>query len=305
VVATAKIPKSKEKLQRPVDRHHALARIEEKSFWVTSRNRELAELLAALISRDEPVTVQKHGGVVVWGSYAGALEKDGTIVLDRKPDGRFKLVPIDTTPHSLLEEVAHIVGRDDTVVSEEGRHGLIFRGVMRSADERATAEPATPSGGDELGGGPAGTEQASEGSFELVTAADAIAAIKQKVSLEFIEMGVKVRVRGKQRDCEAVAKQIIKARPTVASQQGAKYMIEGNLNKPFVTKGANQQGPDANGVTTREDASERAFTAFGENLTAVQAAANDGCKEGTIYTIVVNDRSKGYVVICSGKRRAV
>ena len=82
-------------------------------------------------------------------------------------------------------------------------------------------------------------------------------------------------------------------------------MIEGNLNKSFLRKGTNQQGPDANGVYTRQDLSERTFTAFGENLTAVQAACLTGCNEDTMFTIVVNDRSAGHFVVSSGRRRLV
>ncbi len=70
-------------------------------------------------------------------------------------------------------------------------------------------------------------------------------------------------------------------------------------------KGTHQQGPDANGVCTREDGPERSFTAFGENLPAVEAACLTGCKKETMFTIVVNDRSTGYVVISSGRRRMV
>ncbi|MHC4325909.1 MAG: hypothetical protein ACYSUX_16685, partial [Planctomycetota bacterium] len=141
------------------------------------------------------------------------------------------------------------------------------------------------------------------GGFEKITGADAIAAIGQKVTMEIIDRGVKVRIRGKKADCEETAKRIVKGSPTVASQQGAKYMIEGNLSKSFLRKGANQQGPDANGVYTRDNGLERTLTAFGENLTAVQAACLTGCKESTMFTIVVNDRSAGHFVISSGRRR--
>jgi hypothetical protein len=143
------------------------------------------------------------------------------------------------------------------------------------------------------------------GGFEKITGADAIAALGQKVTLESIEGGVKVRIRGKQADCEKIAKRILKGSPTVASEQGAKYMIEGNLSKSFLRKGANQQGPDVNGVYTRDDESERAFTTFGENLTAVQAACLTGCREDSMFTIVVNDRSAGQIVVSSGRRRSV
>ena len=146
---------------------------------------------------------------------------------------------------------------------------------------------------------------APTGGFEKITGADAVAALGQKVIIELIEQGVKVRIRGKQTDCEKTAQRILQGSPTVASEQGAKYMIEGNLNKSFLRKGANQQGPDAHGVCTREDGSERTFTAFGENLTAVQAACLKGCKEDTMFTIVVNDRSAGQFVISSGRRRSV
>ena len=288
----AKIPQSEAELKRPVDKHHALLRIEKENAWIRSLNRELAETFCALVIRGDSVTVEKTAGILVWGTYAGEPEENGTIILSLKPDGHFKLVPMDITPDSLLTQVANLVGRQGSVTSKEGRYGLTFRGELRnpgeSVEPESEAAPAaeTPAGG-----------------FEMVTGNDAIAAIGQKVTLEVIDRGVKVRIRGKQADCEKTAKRIIKGRPTLASQQGAKYMIEGNLNKPFLRKGTNQQGPDANGVCTRMDALERSFTAFGENLTAVQAACLTGCKEDTMFTIVVNDRSTGLVVISSGTRR--
>jgi len=290
-----KIPKSKAELKRPVDERHALLRIEKENAWIRSLNRELAETFGALVTRGDSVTVERTAGVIVWGTYAGEPEQTGTIMLDRKPDGRFKLVPLDITPNSLLTQVAHLVGRQGSVASEEGKHGLICRGELRNP-EPTEAEVASAA-------------EAPTGEFEKITGADAIAAIGQKVTMEFMDHGVKVRIRGKRADCEKTAKRIIKGTPTVASQQGAKYMIEGNLSKSFrksfLGKGANQQGPDANGVYTRVDDSERSFTAFGENLTAVQAACLTGCKEDTMFTIVVNDRSAGHFVISSGTRGLV
>jgi molybdenum cofactor biosynthesis enzyme len=298
---TVEIPKSKAELKRPVDKRHAILRIEKENAWIRSLNRQLAETFGSLVMRGDPVTVAKTAGVMVWGTYAGEPEQTGTIILDHKPDGRFKLIPRDITPNSLLTEVAHLVGRDGSVTSEEGKRGLIFRGEIRS--------PGGPIGTKAPAQGPqaaiAPAAEASASGFEKITGADAIAAIGQKVTLEIIDRGVKVRIRGKQADCEKTAKRIVKGRPTLASEQGAKYMIEGNLVKSFLRKGATQQGPDANGVYTRQDVSERTFTAFGENLTAVQAACLEGCKEETMFTIVVNDRSAGHCVISSGRRRLV
>ena len=295
------IPKSKAPLQRPVDKRHALLRIEKENAWVRSLDRELAETFCTLVTQGNPVTGPRSVGVVSWGIYAGEPDQTGTIILDRKSDGRFKLVPLDITPNRLLEQVAHLVGREGSVTSEEGQHGLILRGELTSPDEasetEATGQQSKPEDGP--------TGEAPAGGFETITGADAIAAIGQKVAMEFIERGIKVRIRGKRADCEMTAKRILKGSPTVASEQGAKYMIEGNLSKSFLRKGANQQGPDANGVYTREDGPERSFTAFGENLPAVQAACLTGCKADTMFTIVVNDRSTGYIVISSGRRRIV
>jgi len=288
---TVKIPKSKAKLKRPADERHALLRIEKENAWIRSLNRELGETFCTLVMQGDPVTVEKTAGVLVWGTYAGEPEQTGTLILDRKPDGRFKLLPLDITPNSLLTEVAHLVGRPGSVASEEGKHGLVFRGELQSPGKSNGPEPEVASAAD-----------APPGGFEKITGTDAIAAIRQKVTMEFMDHGVKVRIRGKQADCEKTAKRIIKGTPTLASQQGSKYMIEGNLNKSFLRKGTNQEGPDANGVYTRENASELTFTAFGENLTAVQAVCLTGCKEDTMYTIVVNDRSAGHVVISSGRR---
>ncbi|MFC1604385.1 hypothetical protein ACFL5F_05080 [Planctomycetota bacterium] len=294
-----KIPKSKAKLKRPVDKRHAILRIEKENAWVRSLNRELAETFCTLVTRGDSVTVARTAGVIVWGTYAGEPEKTGTIILDLKPDGRFKLVPMDITPNSLLTEVAHFVGRHGSVTSKEGKHGLIFRGELRDPGEPIETEATAQEPEPEV----APAAEAPTGGFEKITKADAIAAIGQKVTLEFIDLGVKVRIRGKKADCEKTAERLIKDRPTVASQQGAKYMIEGNLKKSFLRKGTTQQGPDANGVYTRTDVLERTFTAFGENLTAVQAACLAGCKEDTMFTIVVNDRSTGHFVISSGRRR--
>lgn len=296
-----KIPKSKAGLMRPLGERHAFLLIENDNAWITSCNRQLAETFGALVTRGDPVTVVKTDRVIVWGIYAGEPQETGSIVLDRKPDGRFKLVPQSVTPERLLTRVAHFVGRPGSVTSEEGQHGLVFRGELRRPGEpsatAATAQEPQPE--------VAPAAEAPTGGFEKITGADASAALGQKVSLEFIEGGVKVRIRGKQADCEKIAKRLLKGSPTVASEQGAKYMIEGNLNKSFFKKGANQQGPDANGVYTRQDDSERTFTAFGENLTAVQAACLTGCREDTMFTIVINDRSAGQFVISSGRRRSV
>lgn len=296
-----KIPKSKAGLQRPLSERHAFLLIEKDNAWITSCNRELAETFCALVTRGDPVTVVKTGRVIVWGIYAGEPEETGTVLLDRKPDGRFKLVPLDVTPKRLLTRVAHFVGRPGSVTSEEGQHGLIFRGELRSPGEPLAKEATAQEPQPEV----APAAAAPTGGFEKITGAEASAALGQKVTVEFIERGVKVRIRGKQADCEKTAKHILQGSPTVASEQGAKYMIEGNLSKSFLTKGAHQQGPDAHGVYTREDASERTFTAFGENLTAVQAACLTGCREDTMFTIVVNDRSAGQFVISSGRRRSV
>jgi len=297
---TVKIPKSEAELKRPVDERHALLQIEKEKAWVRGLNRELAETFCALVTRDDPVTVERAAGVVVWGTYAGEPEKIGTIILDHKPDGRFKLVPLSITPNSLLTEVAHFVGRNGSVRSEEGQHGLIFRGELRNPGE--TIETGATAQKSDSG---VATTEAPKTEFEKIAVADAIAAIGQKVSMEFIDRGVKVRIRGKQADSEKTAKLILTGSPTVASQQGAKYMIEGNLNKSFLRKGTNQQGPDANGVYTRYNVSEHTFTAFGENLKAVQAACLKGCKGDTMFTIVVNDRSAGHFVISSGRRSLV
>ena len=293
-----KIPKSKAELKRPVDKRHAFLRIEKENVWIRSLNRELAETFCSLVTQGDPVAVEKTAGILVWGIYAGEPENTGTIILSHKPDGRFKLVPMDITPNSLLTQVAHFVGRHGSLSSKEGKHGLIFRGELRNPGEPIETEATAQEPESEI----APDVEAPTGGFEKITGADAIAAIGQKVTMEFMDHGVKVRIRGKRADCEKTAKRIVKGRPTVASQQGSKYMIEGNLNKSFLRKGTNQQGPDANGVYTREDVSECTFTAFGENLTAVQAACLTGCKEGTMFTIVVNGRSAGHFVISSGRR---
>ena len=296
---TVKIPKSKAVLQRPVDKRHALLRVEKENAWIRSLNRELGETFCALVTRGNPVTVERTSGVIVWGTYAGEPDKTGTIILDHKPDGSFKLVPLDLTPNNLLKQVAHFVGRNGSVTSKEGKHGLIFRGEFRSHGMPTETKAKAQKPESEV----APAAETTTGGFEKITKADAIAAIGQKVTFEIIDRGVKFRIRGKKADCEKMAKHVIKGRPTVASQQGAKFMIEGNINKSFLRQGAKQQGPDANGVSTRENFSERSFTALGENLTAVQAACRKGCKEETMITIVVNDSSAGYFVISSGRRR--
>ncbi len=296
-----KIPKSEAPLHRPVDKRHALLRVEGENAWIRSLDRGLAETFCALVTEGDRLTGARSAGVVSWGLYAGEPGQSGTIILDHKPDGRFKLVPLDDAANGLLEEVARLVGREGSVSGEEGKHGLVFRGEMREADEAAPTEGVDEGSEAEASGG----DEAAAGKFETITGEDAVAAIGQKVNMEFIERGVKVRIRGKRADCEATAKRILKGKPTVASPQGAKYMIEGDLSKSYLRKGANQEGPDADGVCTRENGLERSFTAFGANLRAVEAACLTGCKKETMFTVVINDRSSGYVVISSGRRRMV
>ncbi|MBN1804833.1 MAG: hypothetical protein JW837_06250 [Sedimentisphaerales bacterium] len=298
-----KIPRSQAELKRPVDQRHAFLRIEKENVWIRSLDRRLAETFCSLVTQGDPVTVARTAGVVVWGTYAGEPENTGSIILDHKPDGRFKLVPLSVTSHNLLTEVAHLIARPDSVTSEERKNRLIFRGELKKSAGLLDTEPKTQQPQPEV----APAADAPAGAFEMVTGPDAIAAIGQKVTMEIIDRGVKIRIRGRQADCENTAKLIIKGRPTVASQQGAKYMIEGNLNKSFLRDGASQQGPDENGVYTRQNSLERTFTALGENLTAVQAACEAGCKEGTMFTIVIIDRSaeSGHFVISSGRKRIV
>ncbi|MHC4363610.1 MAG: hypothetical protein ACYSTZ_12340, partial [Planctomycetota bacterium] len=180
---TVKIPKSKAGIKRPVDKRHALLRIEKENAWIRSLNRQLAETFCALVTRGDPVTVAKTAGVMVWGTYAGEPEQNGTIILDHKPDGRFKLVPLDITPNSLLTEVAYLVASRGSVTSEEGKHGLIFRGELRSPGESVETKAA----GQEPDRQAAPAAEAPTGGFEKITGADAIAAIGQKVTMESID----------------------------------------------------------------------------------------------------------------------
>ena len=139
-----KIPKSKAKLKRPVDKRHALLRIEKNNVWIRSLDRELGEIFCSLVTQGDTVSVKRSVGVIVWGTYAGDPENTGTMILDNKPDGTFKLVPLDDTPESLLKQVANFVGRDGTVTSKQGRHGLTFRGELRKPgkpiETQATAQ---------------------------------------------------------------------------------------------------------------------------------------------------------------------
>lgn len=183
-----KIPQSKAGLKRPLNERHAFLLIEQNNAWITSPNRELAETFCSLITRGDPVTVVKTGRVIVWGIYAGEPEETGTILLDRKPDGRFKLVPLEVTPERLLTRVAEFVGRPGSVTSEEGQHGLVLRGELRRPGEPvatgATAQVPQPESSP--------APEAPAGGFERITGADAIAAIGQKVAMEFIDRGVEI-----------------------------------------------------------------------------------------------------------------
>ncbi|HOV77952.1 MAG TPA: hypothetical protein PLS24_07975, partial [Sedimentisphaerales bacterium] len=104
-----KIPQSQAGLKRPLHERHAFLRIEKNNAWITSPNRELAETFGSLIMQGDPVTVVKTGRVIVWGIYAGEPEETGEMIFDRKPDGRFKLVPLENTPSRLLARVAELV----------------------------------------------------------------------------------------------------------------------------------------------------------------------------------------------------
>ncbi len=62
---------------RPLNERHAFLLIEKDNAWITSRNRQLAETFATLVTRGDPVTVVKTGRVIVWGIYAGEPQESG------------------------------------------------------------------------------------------------------------------------------------------------------------------------------------------------------------------------------------
>ncbi|MHC4207573.1 MAG: hypothetical protein ACYSTT_23200, partial [Planctomycetota bacterium] len=50
-VETIEIPKSKAELKRPVDKRHAILRIEKDNAWIRSLNRQLAETFCSLVTQ--------------------------------------------------------------------------------------------------------------------------------------------------------------------------------------------------------------------------------------------------------------
>jgi hypothetical protein len=160
VLAEKKIPKRFKSLK---DRH-AFLLIEKDNAWITSPNRELAETFGALIMKGNPVTVGPAG------SSSGERRRPHDH-LDRKPDGRFKLTPLSVTPNRLLTRVAHFVGRPGSVTSEEGQHGLVFRGELRNPGESVATEATAQEPQPEV----APAAEPPTGGFEKITGADASA----------------------------------------------------------------------------------------------------------------------------------
>lgn len=262
------------------------------SAWTTSVARALAGDLAEVLVKTHYTRV--HGPLGEGDGLSGEL------VIQRRPEATFKMVPHGDVPHELLAACAKILACPGTVRFEERKGMTIARGTLRSAaaaDSAAASKHAIRLAEEEE---PEPERTAAGGVFtEIIGPDQARETLRQKVVMSFLESGVKVRMIGRKADCESLAKAIIAGSPTLTTPKGAKFQIEGNLKRAFYEKAAGTTHPDADGVRTRDDPSGRTFSAFGENLLAVQAATESKCRAGTVVTIVVGNR-----ILSAGTRKA-
>ncbi len=261
------------------------------SAWTTSVARALAGELAEVHVKTHYTRV--HGPIGEGDGLAGEL------VIQRRTEGTFKMVPHGDVPRELLDVCARVLALPGTVRFEDQKGVPIARGTFRggSATEAAASHHAIRLAEEEE---PEPERTAAGGVFtEIIGPDQARETLRQKVVMTFLESGVKVRMIGRKADCESLAKAIIAGSPTLTTPKGAKFQIEGNLKRAFFEKAAGTTHPDADGVRTRDDPSGRTFSAFGENLLAVQAATEAKCRAGTVVTIVVGNR-----ILSAGTRKA-
>lgn len=287
----------------PVNDTDVLIRFEGKRLVATGRKGEWVRLVGGALSRSEPHTFTKKKYTAVVTRHALPEPLEAEVVVQKKSDGRFKVAAHGETTARVVRLVAEAVGEPSTITQEEQRHKPVARGVLKGhtpggKSRTRTGIKVVALADDEDAVLHASGVAASADVGPVVSGEEARAALKQTCSMIYLEGGIKVRIIGKQKDAEAVCRKIIAGSPTLTTPKGSKYQIEGNLKKAYSEKSSGIGPPNAQGVRTRDDPRERTFSAWGDNLGPVLAAAEAGCKPGTVYTVVIANR-----IVAAGTRK--
>ena len=288
----------------PANDTDVLIRFEGKRIVATGRKGEWVKLIGGALAKGEPHTFAKNTYTAVVTRHTLPSPVVGELVVQKKADGRFKVAGHGDTSAKIVRLVAEAIGEPASITEEEQRGKPVARGVRKGylpggksktkvgikvvalADENADDRLESPSHSAKADDGP------------VVSGEEARAALKQTCTIVYLEGGIKVRIIGKRADAEAVCGKIIAGSPTLTTPKGSKYQIEGNLKKAFSEKASGITAPDARGVRTRDDAKERTFSAYGENLGPVKAAAEAQCREGTVFTVIIASR-----IVATGARK--
>lgn len=297
-----------------------LVRFEGKRMVATGRKSEWVRRVGEALAKGEPHTFAKESYTAVAARHTLPSPVEAEVVVQRRSDGKFKVAAHGETAAKIVRLCAEAIGEAASITEEEQHGKPVARGVLKGhapsgksktkmgmkvvalADEAKTLVSADGSiADDRLKSRPPsaespGAEEKDDG--PAVTGADARQAIGQTCTVIYLEGGIKARITGRKTDAEAIANKIIIGRPTLHAPKGSKYQIEGNLRRAYNERSTDIGPPDERGVRTRDDTKERTFSAFGDNLGTVKAAAEAQCREGTVYTMVIGER-----IVAAGTRK--
>jgi len=302
----------------PVNDTDVLIRIEGKRIVATGRKGEWVKLVGGALAKGEPHTFTKKSYTAVVTRHTLPERVEAEVVVQKKSEGKFKVAAHGHTSAKIVRMVAEAIGEPATITEEEQHGKPVARGVRKgytpggrsktkvgikvvaladeNEDHRLQAG-ATPE--DRLESRSHSAEAPAKVDHgPVVSGEEARAALKQTCTIVYLEGGIKVRIVGKKADAEAVCGKIIAGSPTLTTPKGSKFQIEGNLKKSYSEKSSGITPPDAQGVRTRDDPKERTFSAWGDNLAPVKAAAEAQCREGTVFTVVIATR-----IVAAGTRK--
>jgi len=290
----------------PANDTDVLIRFEGKRMVATGRKGEWVKLVGGAMCKGEPHTFTKKAYTAYVTRHTLPERVEAEVVVQKKTEGKFKVAGHGDTSAKLVRQVAEAIGETATITEEEQRGKPVARGTLKGhtpggrsktkmgikvvalADDDAPAQTAETAEAAKVDAGP------------VVSGDEARAVLKQTCIIGYLEGGIKVRIVGKRADAEAVCGKIIAGSPTLTTPKGSKFQIEGNLKKSFSEKSSGISAPDAQGVRTRDDPKERTFSAWGDNLGPVKAAAEAKCREGTVFTVVIATR-----IVAAGTRKQI
>lgn len=288
----------------PANDTDVLIRFEGKRMVATGRKGEWVKLVGGALCKGEPHTFTKKAYTAYVTRHTLPEHVEAEVVVQKKPEGKFKVAGHGDTSAKVVRQVAEAIGESATITEEEQRGKPVARGTLKGHAPGGRSKTkmgikVVALADDDDAAPTVGTAEAAKVDAGPVVAGDeARAVLKQTCIIGYLEGGIKVRIVGKRADAEAVCNKIIAGSPTLTTPKGSKYQIEGNLKKSYSEKSSGISAPDAQGVRTRDDPKERTYSAWGDNLGPVRAAAEAKCREGTVFTVVIATR-----IVAAGTRK--